>query len=107
MMECISIIKSIDQLGAELVSDGGHIRIKQGKYLPDSIIASIGDYKREILAILERDNQAKRAGFMIAIPGKLYTATLSKVSSIYVEHIENGWQGWREAHYPHHCKAIP
>lgn len=38
MMECISIIQSIDQLGAELLSDGDHIRIKKGKYLPASII---------------------------------------------------------------------
>lgn len=106
MMECTSIIESVDRLGDELLSDGDHIRIKEGKYLPDSIIACIGDHKLEILAILERDNKAKRAGFMIAIPGEMYTATLSKVSSIYVEHIEEGWQGWRETHFSHQCKAI-
>jgi hypothetical protein len=106
MMDCISIFQSVDQLGAELLLDGAHIRVKKGKYLPDSIITSIGDHKREILAILERDNQAKQAGFMIAIPGELYTASLSNVSSIYVEHIDDRWQAWRETHYPYQRKTI-
>lgn len=106
MIDCISLIQSVDQLGAELFPDSDHIRIKKGKYLPDSIIASIGEHKWEILAILERDNQAKRAGFMIAIPGELYTATLSNASSIYVEHIGDRWQAWRETNYPHQRKRI-
>lgn len=106
MIDCISLIQSVDQLGAELLPDSDHIRIKKGKYLPDSITASIVDHKREILAILERDNQAKQAGFMIAIPGELYTVTLSNVSSIYVEHIEGVWEARRETHYPHQRQAI-
>ncbi|PGR96900.1 hypothetical protein COC61_11015 [Priestia megaterium] len=106
MMDCISIIQSVDRLGAELLLEGNHIRIKKGKYLPVSITASIGNHKREILAILERDNQAKRAGLMIAIPGELYTVTLNNVSSVYFEHIEDGWEARRETHYPHQSKAI-
>lgn len=106
MIDCISLIQSVDQLGAELLPDSDHIRIKKGKYLPDSITASIVDHKREILAILERDNQAKQAGFMIAITGELYTNTLSNISSVYIERIENGWEAWRETYYPHQRKAI-
>lgn len=106
MMDCINIIQSVDRLGAELLQEGNHIRIKKGKYLLSSITASIGDHNREILAILERDNQAKRAGLMIAIPGELYTVTLNNVSSVYFEHIENGWEARRETHYPHQYKAI-
>jgi hypothetical protein len=104
-MDCVSIIQSVERLGAELLLDGDHIRIKKGKYLPDSIIASIGGNKGGILAILERDDRAKRAGFMVAIPGELYTVTLSNVSIIYVEHIEGGWEAWRETHYPNLRKA--
>ncbi|PGT73606.1 hypothetical protein [Priestia megaterium] len=106
MMDCISIIQSVDRFGAELLLEGNHIRIKKGKYLPRSITASIGDHKREIVATLEKDNQAKRAGLMIAISGELYTAKLNNVSSIYFEHIEGGWEAWRETHYPHQYKAI-
>lgn len=106
MMDCINIIQSVDRLGAELLQEGNHILIKKGKYLPSSITASIGDHKREILAILERDNQAKRAGLMTAIPGELYTLTLNNVSSVYFEHIENGWEAWRETHYLHQYKVI-
>lgn len=43
---------------------------------------------------------------MIAIPGELYTATLSSASSIYVERIEDRWQAWRETNYPHQRKRI-
>lgn len=106
MMDYISIIQSVDRLGAELLQEGNHIRIKKGKYLPSSITTSIGDYKREILALLERDNQAKRVGLMIAIPGELYTVTLNNVSSVYFERIENGWEAWRETHYPQQYKVI-
>lgn len=105
-MDCVSIIQSVERLGAELLLDGDHIRIKKGKYLPDSIIACIEDNKREILAILDRDDRAKQAGFMVAIPGELYTVTLSNVSSIYIEHIEGGWEAWRETHYTYQHKAI-
>ena len=106
MMDCTSIIQSVDRLGAELLLEGNYILVKKGKHLPGSITASIGDHKREILAILERDNQAKRAGLIIAIPGELYTATLNNVSSVYFEHIEDGWEARRETHYPHQYKAI-
>jgi len=105
-MECTRIIHSVDQFGADLLCDGEHLHIKKAKYLSDSIIASIREWKWEILAILEKDNQASQAGFMIAISGELYTANLSNVSSIYIEHIESRWQGWRETHYPHQYKAI-
>lgn len=106
MMDCVNIIQAVNRLGAELLQEDNHIRIKKGKYLPSSITASIGGHKREILSLLERDNQAKRAGLMIAIPGELYTVTLNNVSSVYFEHIENGWKAWRETHYPHQYKVI-
>ncbi|MDR7239654.1 hypothetical protein [Neobacillus drentensis] len=99
-MDCVSIIQLVERLGAELLLCGDQVRIKKGKYLPDSIIASIRRNKRGILAILERDERAKQAGFMVAIPGELYTVTLSNVSIIYVEHIEGRWEAWRENHYP-------
>ncbi|MDQ0880959.1 hypothetical protein [Peribacillus sp. V2I11] len=105
-MDCANIIQSVEQLGAELLLDGDHIRIKKGKYLPDSLIASIPGNKRGILAILERDDQVKRIGFMVAIPGELYTVTLSNVSSIFIEYIEGGWQAWRETNYPYKRNAI-
>ncbi|MDQ0221359.1 hypothetical protein J2S21_004529 [Peribacillus cavernae] len=43
---------------------------------------------------------------MVAIPGELYTVTLSNVSSIYVEYIEGGWEAWRETQYPNQRKII-
>ncbi|WP_052475332.1 hypothetical protein [Bacillus badius] len=98
-MDTVDIIQSVERLGAELLPGGGCIRIKKGKYLPNSITARIAEHKQDILTILERDNQAKKAGFLIAIPGQLYTVTLSKISSIYIEHIQKSWEAWRETHY--------
>lgn len=106
MMDSINIIQSVDRFGAELLQEGNHILIKKGKYLPSSITASIGDCNREILDIIEKDNQAKRAGLMIAIPGELYTMDLNQFSSIYVEHIEQRWEAWRETHYKFQRKVI-
>lgn len=106
MIDCISIIQSVDLLGGELLADGNHIRIKKGEYIPDSITASIEHLKQEILAIFERDNQANQAGLMIAIPGEVYTVTLSNISSIYVERIQGRWEAWRETHYPRQRQAI-
>lgn len=105
-MEALTIIQSVEQAGYELMADGEHIRIKNGKRLPDSLKASIRDYKRDILASLTRDKQAQKAGLMIGIPGVLYTVTISKVSSVYMERIDSHWEAWREVHYAEQIKAI-
>lgn len=106
MMDCARVIDSVERFGAELLIDGPHIRIKKGKDLPTHITDNIRSKKREILAVLKSDKQAKEAGLMIGIPGELYTITLSEVSSIYVEHREDQWEAWRETHIPYQRKAI-
>lgn len=52
------------------------------------------------------DEKARGAGLMIGIPGELYTVTLSKVSSIYIERKEGRWEARRETHYPDNSKAV-
>ncbi|MBM7094786.1 hypothetical protein JSY36_03365 [Bacillus sp. H-16] len=52
------------------------------------------------------DEQAKGAGLMIGIPGELYTATISNISSLYIERINGRWEVWRETHYPGQSEAI-
>lgn len=105
-MDTLQVIQTAERLGFILIIDGDHIRIKQGKSMPGSLKASIKEYKPQILATLKRDQEAKENGLMIGIPGQLYTVTLSNVSCIYVEHIEDRWEAWRETNYPHQRKAI-
>lgn len=46
--------------------------------------------------IRTKDKKAKKAGFMIGIPGELYTKTLDINGIIYVEKIANEWKAFRE-----------
>lgn len=47
-----------------------------------------------------RDKLAKEAGFIIAIPGELYTRSLGKRSEVYIDKICNNWEVWRESYMP-------
>ncbi|WP_226655843.1 hypothetical protein [Pseudalkalibacillus hwajinpoensis] len=106
MIDFTSIIHSVEQWGAELLLEGNNILIKNGKSLPEPIIANIREYKQEILSIIIRDNLAKREGLIVGVPGELYTITLSHNTSIYIEHLDNGWEAWRETYYPLHHNAV-
>jgi hypothetical protein len=44
------------------------------------------------------DKKAKQAGLMIAIPGEMYTLTISTVSAVYIERVGDKWEAWRETH---------
>lgn len=56
------------------------------------------DNKPNEETIKRMDKQAKAAGFMIGVPGQLYTLSLSKISAVYIEQIGGGWQAWRETY---------
>lgn len=46
------------------------------------------------------DKKAKRIGFIVALPGALYTCSLSRHSVVYIEKNEIEWELWRETHLP-------
>ncbi|WP_332632540.1 hypothetical protein [Halalkalibacter flavus] len=98
-MNALNVIQSTEQLGFVLIAEGDDIRVKKGKRLPDSLRANIIDYKPQILATLRRDKKAKQTGLVICIPGELYAVSINKNSSIYIDHMENRWEAWRETHY--------
>ncbi|EMA6342209.1 hypothetical protein ACE41A_00095 [Bacillus cytotoxicus] len=47
----------------------------------------------------ERDEKAKKEGYIVAISGQVYTLTLSKTSCLYIDHIDGFWVAWRETHW--------
>ncbi|PAE31674.1 hypothetical protein CHI06_27585 [Bacillus sp. 7884-1] len=56
--------------------------------------------------MLERDNKAKYTGFIVALPGELYTRTIGKNSCAYIEQIGSEWQAWRETYQSKKEKAV-
>lgn len=47
----------------------------------------------------ERDEKAKKEGYVIAISGRMYTLKFSKTSCLYIDHIDGFWTAWRETHW--------
>lgn len=46
------------------------------------------------------DKQAKNLGLIIGISEEMYFCSISKVSQVYVEYIDNKWVAWRESYVP-------
>lgn len=44
------------------------------------------------------DAQANKAGLIVGIPEEMYFCSISKVSQVYVEYIDNNWVAWRESY---------
>lgn len=105
-MEFEKIINAVRLAGCDLLAEGEHIRITNSTHLPASIKDKIKENKPLFLEILNRDTQAKQAGFMIGISGEMYTRSLSKSSMVYIEQIGSNWEAWRETYRKNIPKAI-
>ncbi|PJM38994.1 pathogenicity island protein [Staphylococcus epidermidis] len=46
------------------------------------------------------DEQAARIGLIVGISEEIYFCSISKVSTVYVEYINNRWVAWRESYVP-------
>jgi len=46
------------------------------------------------------DEQAEKIGLIVGIPEEVYFCTISRVSAVYVEYIDNRWVAWRESYVP-------
>ncbi|UXU49802.1 pathogenicity island protein [Staphylococcus arlettae] len=46
------------------------------------------------------DAQANKAGLIVGISEEMYFCSISKVSQVYVEDIDNNWVSWRESYVP-------
>ncbi|WP_432718029.1 pathogenicity island protein [Staphylococcus equorum] len=46
------------------------------------------------------DKQAEKLGLIIGISEEMYFCSISKVSQVYVEYIDNKWVAWRESYVP-------
>ena len=46
------------------------------------------------------DAQTNKAGLIVGISEEMYFCSISKVSQVYVEYIDNNWVAWRESYVP-------
>lgn len=53
-----------------------------------------------------RDQKAKKAGFIVAHTGELYTRALGRNSVVYIEQIGSKWETWEEIYLPRKIHQI-
>ncbi|MGI2312620.1 pathogenicity island protein [Staphylococcus cohnii] len=46
------------------------------------------------------DKQAEKIGLIVGIPEEMYFCSISKISAVYVEYIDEKWVAWRESYVP-------
>ena len=49
---------------------------------------------------MDIDTKAKKEGLIIGITEEMYFCSISKVSQVYVECVDNNWVAWRESYVP-------
>jgi hypothetical protein len=106
MMESLKLMEYVEAIGHEFSLEGEKLRIAKGKHLPNTLKNEILYHKNEWIGILQRDQQANSIGFMIGLPGTLYTRTVSHSSVAYIEIKNNEWYVWRETYQRGRIKAI-
>lgn len=49
---------------------------------------------------IDYDTQARKVGLIVGISEEIYFCSLSHVSTVYVERIDDHWEVWRENYIP-------
>lgn len=102
----IHLLSECYGLGNFLSVEGGNILIENAATLPRHLREQIIQNKTELIAALNNDEEAKQSGLMIGRSGLLYTLTVSRHSSAYIEFIDGKWIAWRETYRPGNSTAI-
>lgn len=106
MTEAVKIMEYAEAAGHHFYMEGENLRITKGNHLPASFKSHLVEYKKDLLGLLRQDEAAKQSGLMIGIPGTLYTWTVSRFSTAYIEHYNGEWVAWRETYQKGKAKAI-
>lgn len=96
----MDLLSKCESLGNSLSLEGDGIRVENIALLPDGIKKEIIRSKSELIEALKRDTRALDNGILIGIPGTLYTFTISRFSSAYVEYVGGEWIAIRETYKP-------
>lgn len=93
------IIQTAEQIGCEMMPEGENIRVMNIDFLPALLKLKIREHKRQILDILNRDAQAKKAGLVIGLTGQVYFCSINSKSAVYMEQTNGHWELWRETYH--------
>lgn len=97
-MEVLELVEHLESIGYLMVMEGDQLRIKRGKHLPPHLKEKIRQNKFLIIDMLERDEAARKSGFLTGIRGRLYFRSISKQRTVYIERIDDMWEAWRETY---------
>ncbi|MEL3973050.1 hypothetical protein AAEO50_12260 [Rossellomorea oryzaecorticis] len=92
------LIQSAESIGCPLSLEGERIKVEGISRLPASLLERIKEHKAQIVETLKNDQEARNRGFMVGVPGEIYTKSLHHKSNVYVEKIGDQWEAWRETY---------
>ncbi|WP_342042836.1 hypothetical protein [Bacillus sp. OTU2372] len=92
----VKLIQLAEQIGCEMIPEGENIRVMNIDSLPSLLKVKIIEHKTQILKILKRDNQVKKMGFIIGLPGQIYFRSINKKIILYMEGYNGIWELWTE-----------
>ncbi|TDM48287.1 pathogenicity island protein [Macrococcoides goetzii] len=52
----------------------------------------------------KKDDAAKKIGLITGISNEIYFCTISRLSTVYVELVDDNWMAWRESYAPNSNK---
>jgi hypothetical protein len=104
-VEAVQLIQSIEQVGCFLQAEGENVLIFNSNRLSFFLKDQLKNNKSDVIELLTFDKKAKEAGFIVGLPGELYTQSINSSSAVYIERIESEWQIWQET-YQDHRKSV-
>ncbi|KAA9012399.1 hypothetical protein [Niallia endozanthoxylica] len=92
------LIKKIEDVGSWFsITKKNKLKIHGVKNIPPDILDAVKKEKDEIQNIIHVDYIAKSKGWIVAIPGELYTLQTSKFTGVFIEKTSDKlWESWRE-----------
>lgn len=103
-MNADEIIRSAEKEGCALSVENGYL--KGSKQIPSRLMESLKANKQSIIEYLSRDSKARAAGFMVGVPGELYTLSVSRRADIFIEQINGVWTAYRSTYVSGKAKPI-
>lgn len=106
-MTTYELIRKLESLGALLsITNENRLKIDGVKNISADVLDAVKQRKEEIKSILYLDYKAKTKGWIVAIPGELYTLRIKQFRAVngdvitmevFIERdLEDKWTAWRE-----------
>lgn len=97
MNTAIELIRELEAYGAYVDIEGEQLKLIRGKSLPTSLLDKARMRKADIVEVLERDQKARKAGFVPLLTGEVYERQYSLTSHVFIMMESNEWNAWRES----------